>query len=266
MRRALLLPIEIWNNRRLIAKLAKNDFRTRYAGSYLGIIWAFVQPVVSVFVYWMVFGLGFKSGAMSDAPFVVYLVAGIVPWFYMQELLNSGTGALIEYSYLVKKVVFKISVLPMVKAISALFVHAFFVLVAVIIAWLYRIPPTLYDLQLLYYFFCMFVFTLGIVYGTCAVVIFFRDLTQIIGIILQVGIWTIPIMWDLSIVPAKWQFLFKINPMYYIVNGYRDCIYRHVMFYHHTRLTLYFWVVTVVLFLLGTVIFKRLKVHFADVL
>ncbi|MBQ6544319.1 MAG: ABC transporter permease [Lachnospiraceae bacterium] len=266
MRRALLLPVEIWNNRRLIVKLAVNDFRTRYAGSYLGIIWAFIQPVITVFVYWMVFGLGFKSGMTADMPFVVYLVSGIVPWFYMQELLNAGTNSLIEYSYLVKKVVFKISVLPMVKALSALFVHAFFVLVAIIIAWLYRIPPSLYDLQILYYFFCMFVFTLGIVYGTCSIVIFFRDLTQIIAILLQVGIWTVPIMWNLSIVPEKWQFLFRINPMYYVINGYRDSICRRVLFTAHPWMTLYFWGVTAVLFIIGTVVFKRLKVHFADVL
>ncbi|MDO4805595.1 MAG: ABC transporter permease [Lachnospiraceae bacterium] len=262
----LTLPIEIFENRQLIFKLASNDFKTKYAGSYLGIIWAFIQPIVTVLVYWFVFSVGFRSGRVSDVPFVVYLVCGLVPWFYIQDLMNSGTNALIEYSYLVKKVVFKISVLPMVKAISALFVHAFFVLLTIVIAALYRIWPSAYTLQVIYYFFCMFVFGLGITYGTCAIVIFFRDLSQIINIILQIGVWTIPIMWNLDMIPAKYQFIFKINPMFYVINGYRQSVYGHVWFWQDLKLTIYFWAVTGILFVIGSVIFKRLKIHFADVL
>ena len=265
-KKLLTLPVELYENRKLIFKLARNDFKTKYAGSYLGIFWAFVQPVVTILVYWFVFSVGFRSGSVMDVPFVVYLVSGLVPWFYIQDFMNSGTNALIEYSYLVKKVVFKISVLPMVKAISAFFVHAFFVFITVVICLLYRINPGLYIIQVVYYFFAMFVFGLGIVYGTCAVVIFFRDLSQIINIILQIGVWTIPIMWQLGQVPAKLHWIFKINPMYYIITGYRESMYGHVWFWEHMGLTAYFWIVTLALFLLGTVIFKRLKVHFADVL
>lgn len=265
-KKLLTLPVELYENRKLIMKLARNDFKTKYAGSYLGIFWAFVQPVVTILVYWFVFSVGFRSGSVMDVPFVVYLVSGLVPWFYIQDFMNSGTNALIEYSYLVKKVVFKISVLPMVKAISAFFVHAFFVFITVVICLLYRINPGLYIIQVVYYFFAMFVFGLGIVYGTCAVVIFFRDLSQIINIILQIGVWTIPIMWQLGQVPAKLHWIFKINPMYYIITGYRESMYGHVWFWEHMGLTAYFWIVTLALFLLGTVIFKRLKVHFADVL
>ncbi|MGX8728794.1 MAG: ABC transporter permease, partial [Lachnospiraceae bacterium] len=126
-RKLLAMPMEIIKNRGLVLKLAKNDFKTKYAGSYLGIVWAFVQPVVTVLVYWLVFSIGFRS-SYGPMPFVMYLVCGIVPWFFIQDFLNSGTNALIEYSYLVKKVVFNISVLPMVKAVSAWFVHVFFVI------------------------------------------------------------------------------------------------------------------------------------------
>ena len=131
------LPYQIIKNRRLIWKLAKNDFKTRYAGSYLGVIWAFVQPVVTVLIYWLVFGHGLKSGKSLDVPFLVYLVCGIVPWFYCQEVMSAGTNTFLEYSYLVKKLVFNIRVLPFVKAFSALFSHLFFILVALVIAAIY---------------------------------------------------------------------------------------------------------------------------------
>ena len=122
--RALALPIEVFQDRQLIFSLAKNDFKTKFAGSYLGIVWAFVQPIVTVLVYWFVFQVGLRAGDMGQVPFVLYLIAGIIPWFYFQDALSSGTNALIEYSYLVKKVVFKISILPMVKLLSALFVQS----------------------------------------------------------------------------------------------------------------------------------------------
>ena len=128
------LPADLYKNRRLVMKLAKNDFKTRYAGSYFGTFWAFVQPVVTILVYWFVFSVGFRSNTDElGVPFVLYLVAGIVPWFFFSDALSGGTNSLLEYNYLVKKVVFNISVLPVVKIISALFVHGFFVLLAIIL-------------------------------------------------------------------------------------------------------------------------------------
>ena len=119
------LPMELYHNKRLILSLSRNDFKTKYAGSYLGIVWAFIQPVVTIMVYWFVFTIGLKAGDMAEYPFVLYLISGIIPWFFFQDALNGGTNALMEYNYLVKKVVFKISILPIVKVLSALFVHAF---------------------------------------------------------------------------------------------------------------------------------------------
>ena len=102
----LSLPADLYKNRRLVMKLAKNDFKTRYAGSYFGTFWAFVQPVVTILVYWFVFSVGFRSNTDElGVPFVLYLVAGIVPWFFFSDALSGGSNALLEYDYLVKKVV-----------------------------------------------------------------------------------------------------------------------------------------------------------------
>ena len=145
------LPADVYRNRRLVLKLARNDFKTRYAGSYLGTIWAFIQPIVTILVYWFVFAVGFKSTMENvQIPFVLYLVAGIVPWFFFQDALVGGTNALIEYNYLVKKVVFNISVLPIVKIVSALFVHGFFVMFTMILYMGYGRFPDLYYMQILY--------------------------------------------------------------------------------------------------------------------
>lgn len=264
--RVVSLFKELKGNRRLILNLAKNDFKTRFAGSYLGVVWAFIQPIITVLVYWFVFQVGLRSGDVGNFPFVLWLIAGLVPWFFFQEALSFGTNALIEYQYLVKKIVFKISTLPVVKVLSALFVHAFFVLFTLILYSCYGYFPDLYTLQIIYYSFCTFVFVLALTYITCSVVVFFRDVIQIISIVLQIGVWMTPIMWQISILPKGLVWIFKLNPMYYIVAGYRDALINKVWFWDNFYMTVWFWFVTLGLFGVGTVVFKRLKVHFADVL
>lgn len=265
----ITLPQELYQSRHLIWKLAKNDFKKRYAGSYMGAVWAMIQPVVTVAMYYVVFdklmGNGINRGT-GEIPFVLFLTAGLVPWFYFSEALNNGTNAMLEYNYLVKKVVFKISILPIIKIIAATFIHAFFICVLLIVAALYGYYPTIYTVQILYYSLCLFVFVLALCYISCSVVVFFRDLGQIINIALQIGMWATPILWNINTVNAKWVVILKLNPLVYIVNGYRSAICEREWFFTDFFSTMYFWIVTVVLFGAGAVVFKRLKVHFADVL
>ncbi len=267
----MVLPMELYQSRHLIWKLAKNDFKKRYAGSCLGIVWAMAQPVVTVGMYYIVFdkimhstSTAFRDGV--EVPFVLFLTAGLVPWFYFSEAICSGTNALLEYHYLVKKVVFKISILPIIKIIAATFIHVFFVVILLLVAAFYGYYPTIYTVQIVYYSFCLFMFVLALSYTTCAVVVFFRDLSQIINIALQIGMWATPILWNIDTLQSGWVTVLKINPLVYIVNGYRSAVYERQWFFEDFFSTMYFWIVTVVLFGVGALVFKRLKVHFADVL
>lgn len=261
-------------SRKLIWNLAKNDIKKKFAGSYFGVIWAFVQPVITVLLYWFVFEKGLNSKATDlrtgiEIPFVLWLMAGLVPWFYFQEAMNGGTGVLVEYSYLVKKVVFQIDTLPVVKMISALFTHSFFAVFAVVLFWIMGYPPNLYTLQVIYYSVCMIALTTGIVYATSAVTVFFRDMKEVVGIALQIGMWVTPIMWNfesMTQIPVWAKTILKLNPMYYVVSGYRDALINKIGFWENPGLTVYFWAFTIVMFLLGTSVFKRLRPHFADVL
>lgn len=264
---------DFYKDRKLIKKLALNDFKTRYAGSYLGIVWAFIQPVVTVLVYWIVFEKGLKQGTDIvtqgiQVPYLLHLMSGLVPWFFFSEALMNGTTSLLEYNYLVKKVVFKISILPLIKIIAASFIHIFFVCFMLLVTMCYGIHPTVYWLQLIYYSFCLFMLVLATSYSTCSIVIFFRDLTQLISIGLQVGMWATPILWNISILANHpvLAFIFKLNPVYYIVNGYRGSLYGEEFIWQSPWLTLYYWALVLVLFVAGRIIFKRLKPHFADVL
>ena len=162
--------------------------------------------------------------------------------------------------------IFKISILPIIKIIAATFIHVFFVLVMLVIAAIYGYYPSIYMIQLVYYSFCLFVFVLGLCYSTCAIMVFFKDIGQIISILLQIGMWATPILWDLNMLSPTMQKVMSLNPLVYVVQGYRNAVYGNGWFWQDISGTIYFWVVTALFFVLGAFVFKRLKVHFADVL
>lgn len=269
--RVMALPVELYQNRRLIWKLSRNDFKKRYAGSYLGTIWAMVPPIVTVAMYWVVFDRIFGSGPQvtytgGEVPYVLFLTAGLVPWFFFSDAVMGGMTSLMEYNYLVKKVVFKVSILPIIKVTAAMFVHIGFSVVLVLIAAFYGYTPTVYTLQLFYYTFCEYVFILGLSYATCAIVLFFRDLQNLVSIIMQVGMWATPILWNINTLREKYKPFIKLNPMTYIVEGYRSAVYEQQWFWEHFYSSTYFWIVTALLFVVSALIFKKLKPMFADVM
>lgn len=266
IRNFLFFVVDLFVKRDLVIRLAKRDFKSRYLGSYLGLLWAFIHPSVTIAVFWFVFQVGFKSKPVNNYPFILWLMTGIIPWFFFSEALSGGTSSVVEYSYLVKKVLFRVSILPIVKIISALVIHLFFIVVMVgfFLAYGYRLD--LYALQLFYYLFAMLFFLLGLTWLTSALAVFLKDVGQLIAVFIQFGFWLTPIFWSIDTLPAKYQMYIKLNPVYYLTEGYRDALIHKVWFWEHHSYTMYFWMVSLVLFVVGAIVFIRLKPHFADVL
>ena len=270
MNDVIALLKEIVTRRKLIWDLAKADFKKRFVGSYFGMVWMFVQPLVTVLIYFFIFQLGFKSvPPVPGVPYVLWLVPGIVPWFFYSEALNCITGCLQEYSYLVKKVVFQVEILPVIKLISCLLVHGFFLLIMLIMALCFGKLPMATWIQILYYSFAASMLALAFGYLTSAIHVFFKDMAQIVSICLQFGMWLSPIMYQETMFSADYPWIvtvLKLNPFYYIVAGYRDSILTGNWFWERPTLTVYFWVVTFVIGFAGLKVFKRLRPHFSDVL
>ena len=258
--------LDLYHNRGLLIQLTVRDFKSRYLGSYLGLIWAFINPVVTILILWFVFEVGFKSAPVGDFPFILWLMTGIIPWFFIADTLMSGTNSVVENSYLVKKIVFRVSMLPVVKLLSALVVHLFFVLVIFVVFSIYHIYPDVHSIQVSYYGFSAIVLLLGITWLTSALMVFLKDVGQIVGMFMQFGFWLTPIFWSLQMVPPKYQIYLKLNPAYYITQGYRDSFVNNIWFWEHPIYTAYYWLFTCVVFILGALVFSRLRPHFADVL
>ncbi len=257
---------EVYTERELLRTLIKNDLKARYAGSFLGMIWALIQPLLTILVFWLVFELGFRSAPVNNVNFILWFIPAYIPWIYFQDSVVNSTGCLREYSYLVKKMKFKIEILPVVKVFSGLIIHSFFFVFMLLIFALYRFRLPIMTFQLLYYAMALTFLLMGLSWLTSAVAVFMKDFMQIINIILQLGFFMIPVFWnDADMQPVVLSVL-KLNPVYYIVQGYRDSILNGSAFWDRPLLTVYYWIVTFFIFALGTRLFYKSRKHFADLI
>lgn len=261
--------INILKNRSLIFSLAKSDFKKRFVGSYFGIVWMFVQPLATVLVYTLIFQVGFRAvPPVANVPYVLWLLPGIIPWFYFQDGVLQGTGVLYEYNFLVKKVVFNVTMLPVVKLISVFFSHIFFVIIMLAVFLIAKVEISINALYIVYFSFSLSILTLGIIYITSSINVFFKDMSQIVTILMQFGIWMAPIMYDESLFLDRSRLIYsllKFNPIYYIVKGYRFAMLGE-SFPNFKLLTIYYWIITIIVLIFGSRIFNKLKTHFSDVL
>lgn len=265
------LPFEFFiglvRQRDLLISMTKRDINNRYMGSFLGGGWALIQPLVTILVMWFVFQFGFRAGNTTDGiPFALWLISGMIPWFFFSEALSTSTNAIVEQAHIVKKIVFRISLLPVVKILASLMVHFFFIFVLVIVSLIHGYMPTLKWLQIPYYLFSAMFLLLALSWTTSSVIVFFRDFGQLVAVCIQLGFWATPIFWNIAMIPEKYQWIFNLNPVFYFIEGYRESIIDGAWFWENPAWTLYFWAVNLLLMLVGVTCFKRLKPHFADVL
>jgi len=257
---------DIYDKRSILYELAKRDFQQQYMGSYLGVVWVYLQPLLFITVLYLVFTFGFKSGSSSDGvPFAVYLISGMIPWLYIAGNLTAGANIIRQHAFLLKKVDFRLSMLPIVKLLSSAIPHLFFIMIAILVAVLNGIYPTLYTFQVLYYFLAMVALLLGLSWLTSSTNIFVPDVFKAVGVIVTFGFWLTPVFWDIAKIPEQYQWIIKLNPATYIVQGYRDSIIAHIGFWEKPYETLYFWSVTGITLWIGITVFKKLRPHFAEV-
>ena len=264
--RAKNFILDIYSKREILFELAKRDFQKQYMGSSIGFFWVYIQPLLYIVVLYFVFTFGLRAGGTADGtPFIVYLITGMIAWFYFSENLSSNASIIKQHSFLLKKVDFRLSLLPIVKLMSSALPHFFLIFVTLIVAAINGIYPSLYILQLFYYFIAMVTLLLGIGWFTSSTNLFLSDVSKFVGITVTFGMWLTPLIWDINMVPAKYQWIVKLNPFNYIVEGYRDSIIYNVGFWTKPYETLYFWIITFIVLWVGITVFGKLRPHFAEV-
>ena len=188
----------IWLQRHLIFTMSVREVKSRYVGSSLGFLWTVIQPIVMITVFWFVFSIGFKARPMNDVPFVVWLTAGLAPWYFFSEIVSGSTGIVIAHSHLVKRTIFYPHILPVVKVLAACVTHCIFLGVLLVLIIFQQQPILFTFLQIIYYSGCLVILALGISWFTSALNVFLRDVAQFVGVCLQVGFWVTPIFWGIN--------------------------------------------------------------------
>lgn len=260
------LIVDTIKKRKLIIELSMNDFKARYASSFLGMVWAFVQPLTTIMVFWFVFQVGMKNGDVDGKPFIVWYIPAYLLWTFFSEAFSTSINGIREYSYLVKKVNFPVFIIPVVKIVSNLFVHVFFVIVIVFVNFCYGIYPSVYYIQFFYYLFCTIVLLIGLGWLFSGLGTIVPDILNAASVVLQLGFWATPIIWNPSNMSPIMQTIFKINPIYYICQGYRDTFIYQMWFWERGGISIYFWSFTISILVLGIYTFNKLKPRFADVI
>lgn len=256
----------IFQQRYIIQKLVVRDFKKKYLSTYLGMVWAFINPLAYILTIWFVVSIGLRAGERAGFPLLPWLISGMIPWFFIRDSLSQCSGSLVEYSFLIKKMYFRVGIIPIIKLFTVLIIHLFLIIVLSIILILFGYYPSIHWIQIFYYLICSMVLLVGLGWFTSALLVFVRDIKQTIDVFTTLFFWLTPIIWPHHGVAGKMRYLIDLNPFFYITNGYREALLEQKWFFEQINLTIYFWFVALFFFAFGAFVFQRLKPHFADVL
>ena len=250
---------------KLIRGMAYNDIKTKYANSILGIMWAFLMPLAIVFVFWYVFELGLKNPPINEFPYILWFIVAYVPWIFFSDLVTNGCQSMLEYSYLVKKMKFNLEDIAIIKLCSAMFVHGFFVVFLLIIFRVNGFCFRINYVQCIYYSLAAGVWGTALSYLLSAITVFFKDMVSVVNIGMQIMFWVTPILWnEENLMNNSVRTIVKFNPMYYVVNGYRQSFIYEGYFWEKPGEMLVFWCVTIIFFIFAKCVFNRLSPFFVD--
>lgn len=250
---------DLYKYREFLKTNVKKDIRGKYKGSFLGVLWSFINPLLSVLVYAIVFSQIMRFDIDN---YVIYLITGVLPWTFFTSSINMGMTSILYNANIIKKVYFPRSILP-ISSVSSCLVNFLISCIVILVFVLFSgigITVNILFLPLIaivQYFLC-----LGIVFILSAVEVFVRDLEHIVGFVLSMAFYVTPILYKAEQVPERLRFILKLNPMAYIIDTYRD------IFYYGTVPNIGSLVVVLVfsilLVFLGYNIFNKLQKGFAE--
>ncbi len=249
-------------------RMARSDLVKTYRGAALGFAWAFVKPLVTVLVYWFAISIGLRgSKDINGFPYLLWLISGVIPWFYMNEMLTQGTESMRKYSYLITKMRYPVSTIPTFVSLSKLMVNLVLIAIVLIIFLIYGKMPTIYWLQIPLYIFFSFVFFTFWALFAAPIACISKDFFNLIKSFVFAVFWFSGVLFDVYTIKNRFFTLFiKINPVAFLVTGFRDSLVNGKWFFEKPKECLVFLLMTVVLGAMALWSFKRLRKEIPDVL
>lgn len=264
MKRFFSFFIDLWKNRYLLWQLTMRDVTQKYKKSKLGMFWSLAEPLAFMGILYLVFGIGLRGGRSMDMPFICYLISGMAVVQFFTETMNKGTGAVRGHSYLLKKINFRLSILPVSTVLTGIINHLIFMVAALVIFLTNNIYPNWFWFQILYYLFALSLFLLGITFLTSSIGLFMPDFEHVVSVLGRMFFYFTPVFWSFDMLSPKLQTVLKFNPLFYIAMGYRESLYYSVPFWKHPLQTYYFWAWVLFMLIIGVFVFRKMRPQFAD--
>lgn len=250
---------EILNYSEFLKSNVKKDIRGKYKGSFLGVLWSFINPLLSVVVYAIVFHYIMRFQIDN---YLIYLIAGIIPWTFFTASINSGMNSILFNANIIKKVYFPREILPISSVTSGLVNFLISCVIILIFAIFSGVGIGYSILFLPIVVLIQYIFTLGIVFILSAVEIYVKDIEHIVNFVISMLFYVTPILYTPNYVPEKMRFILKLNPMAYIIEAYHDIFYyKNIPNFMNMGII---FCISIVIFVIGHKIFRKLQKGFAE--
>lgn len=251
---------ELYSYREMIISLVRKDLRGRYKGSVLGFLWTFINPLLQLIIYTIVFSTIMRAGIEK---YYLFLFVALIPWLFFSTALTGGASCILNQKDMVKKIYFPREVLP-IAHVTSCFVNM--LLCFVIIFAVVFISGTGINMMALIYlpliFIVQYILALGVAMFSAAITVYFRDFEHILGIVTMGWMYLTPIMYSTDMIPNEYQSVFLLNPMTPIIIAYRDILYYKAI--PQMNYILNSLIMATILLIIGIVVFYKLKKHFAE--
>ncbi len=217
---------KLYNYRELLKTNVKKEIRGTYKNSFLGVLWSFLNPLLQIAVYAIVFPLILKN---TQENYVIFLCCGLIPWTFFSTAITRSAFTMVENGNLLKKVYFPREILP-ISVVTSEAVN-FFISTIIILAFVLfsGLGITKYVVIYPLVFLAQYVLLLAISLVISSVCVYVRDLQHFVGVFLQLLFYATPIVYAADTIPADFAWVLKLNPMTYVINGYRDIFYNQTM-------------------------------------
>lgn len=256
----------------LIRRLSLYELESKNKNNYLGMAWEIINPVIQILIYWFVFGsirqrADIEVAPGMDVPFIFWLLCGFILWTFFYQSTIQGSKSIYTRLRLLSKMNFPMSVIPNLVIFSQFYIHLILLIITFMIFQVAGYFVSIYFVQILYFIvasFCL-IFALSLITSTLSTII--RDVHMFLNATLRMLLYLSPILWQMTVLSENVQFILKLNPLYYLIEGYRSAFFGlDWYFIVHWEYTLYFWAVVLVLFLIGSALHVKFRRHFIDYL
>ena len=247
--------------------IAKYELLAEMRDSKFGLFWNFASPAIQVLTYWLVFGIGMERSGYQGVPYLPWAVVGFSAWWFIRPSIVRGCSAVHSKINVITKMKFPVSILPATVICKEFFNHLCMLTISFFVLLAFGYYPNIYWFCIIYYAFAIFMFLESLSLVTSVITMLWRDMKELVNSLMRMLLYLSPVLWPAAFKNwAVMTFILKLNPIYYLVTGYRDSILFHRGFWDRPLMGIYFWSVVLVLFVVGSYLMYKFKRRMIDMI